>query len=530
MSAFQLFSFSHLQFPNFRFLNFYFSPPCPSPPLSSLARLICLRHSCAMQQPESNSLLSTRRPESRSGLKKLKPNSPRKTKMKPNLHDWGRAPRFHIAILPLLACLTALAAGASPGANALPGQTIPQSLGFNVHLTGPDLEWDKIQAAGVKFVRKDFDWGGIERTQGQYNFGAYDRMLESLDQHAIRALFILDYRNRLYPEPETSYVGREAFAKWAAESVRHFKGRNVLWEIWNEPNVGFWHGQGGLNSTNFADEYVALVKKAVPAMRAADPDCYILGGSVSCLWRDSFRWIDEAFKEGLLTTGINALSVHPYGFPRPELCLEGGRPTEGYQLLREKMAAAGAPKDFPVLDTEVGYSRTDRNVGPQNLAPEHQAMLFVRTYLLDLMANMQLTIWYNWDGDGGHEVRGGGETNRPVYNACKNLIAELTGYHFSERLPAGSNLDFVLAFENATNGRKIVAWTTPPARDDTPDKAESHEVNIPTGTTGGPVPVHDLYGNAVPARVAGGAVALNLSSSPQYIECTPRAPQQPDSR
>jgi polysaccharide biosynthesis protein PslG len=435
--------------------------------------------------------------------------------MKPNAHPSGLNHEFTLALLPLLA---ALAGGVGRGADSLPSLTIPQSLGFNVHLTGPDQEWDKIKEAGVKFVRKDFAWDGIERAKGQYNFGTYDRMLDSLDKRGLRAVFILDYRNRLYPEPETSEEGRDAFAKWAAESVKHFKGRQVLWEIWNEPNVGFWHGKGGLNSAEFADEYVALVKKAVPAMRAADPDCYILGGSVSCLWRDSFRWIDQTFKQGLLNSGISALSVHPYGFPRPELCLEVGRPDEGYKLLHEKMAKAGAPKDFPVLGTEVGYSRDDRNVGPRTLAPEHQAMLFVRTYLVDLMDNIRLTIWYNWDGDGGHEVRGPAP-GRPVYRACKNLVAELGGYHYVERLRAGSSLDYVLAFENAAKHRKLVAWTTPQARDDSPDKAKAHEVSVPTGTTGGPVPVRDLFRKSVAAKVTDGSVALTLSGSPQYVDC-----------
>ena len=300
--------------------------------------------------------------------------------------------------------------------------------------------------------------------------------------------------------------------------IKHFKGRPILWEIWNEPNVGFWLGAGGLNSAEFAAQYVALVKQAVPAMRAADPDCFILAGSVSCLWRDSFRWIDEAFKQGLLSSGINALSVHPYGFPRPELCLEGGRPDEGYRLLREKMANAGAPKDFPIVNSEVGYSRDDRNVGPKHLAPEHQAMLFVRTYLLDLMEHIQLTIWYNWDGDGGHEVRGGA-VDRPVYNACKNLVSELAGYQFVERLDTGSKLDYVLAFEDASKHRKLVAWTTPAGRDDSPDQAKIHEVRIPTETSNGPIPVRDLFGQDIRAKVADGQMILNLSSSPQYVEC-----------
>src|SRR5437899_10863495 len=119
-------------------------------------------------------------------------------------------------ILPL-----ALAGLGSSGADALPGMAIPQSLGFNVHLSGPDPEWDKIKEAGVKFVRKDFDWSGIERTNGQYNFAPYESMLASLDQRGIRVVFILDDRNRLYPNPYTTEGGRHAYAKAAAESVKH---------------------------------------------------------------------------------------------------------------------------------------------------------------------------------------------------------------------------------------------------------------------------------------------------------------------
>lgn len=403
----------------------------------------------------------------------------------------------------------------------LPDKVIPLGLGFNVHIKGPDKDWDAIRAAGARFIRADFGWGGIERSKGQYNFDAYDRMLDALDKRGIRALFILDYRNNLYSNPETTEEGREAYAVWAAASVRHFKGRNVIWEIWNEPNVGFWKGTGGLNSAEFADQYVALMKKAVPAMRAADPDCYILGGSVSCLWRDSFRWIDQVFKQGLLQTGINALSVHPYGYPRPELCMEGGIPgEEGYALLREKMGKAGAPKNFPVVNTEVGYSTKDKGVLQGDSALDQQAMLFVRTYMVDQMCDIRMTIWYNWDENDAEtmRVRSSGPEPLPVYNACKNMNAELTGYHYVERLKVGTPQDYVAVFENASKGRKIVAWTTPLKREKTQDKAQAHEVTIPMKKDRGVVAVRDLYGKAVQAKVAAGTVTLTLTGSPQYID------------
>ena len=450
-------------------------------------------------------------------------------------HAW-MAGTWRLAVVGSLVLVAAIAGGISvwaagaanqPAAqpkaavkSTLPAKVIPLSLGFNVHIMGPDSDWDEMKAAGGKFIRADFDWNGIERTKGVYDFSRNDRMLDSLDVRGIRAIFILCYNNNLYPPATVTDEGREAYAQWAAASAKHFKGRNVIWEIWNEPNVGFWRGgTGGLNSAEFAQQYVALVKKTVPAMREADPDCYILGGSVSCLWRDSFRWIEEAFKQGLLTSGINALSVHPYGFSRPEMCIDknepGAKDVEGYGYLRDMMAKYNAPKDFPVLNTESGYAVERKNT------LEHQALLFVRWYLVDQMCDMRTSIWYNWDENDAAtmRVRSSGPEPLPVYKACQNMTAELTGYHFVERLKVGTNVDYVLAFENESKARKIVAWTVPQARDESQDKAQAHDLSIPTtGSTG--VAVRDLYGKDVQAKVNGGSVAVTLTASPVYIDCS----------
>jgi hypothetical protein len=397
------------------------------------------------------------------------------------------------------------------GFNGLPSRTIPESMGFNVHLKGPDSEWDAIKASGLKFIRKDFFWSDIERSKGNYDFSEYDKMLAALEARGIRALFILAYRNELYPKPEDSDEGRAAYAKWAAASAAHYKGRNVLWELWNEPNnEGFWQGPGGKNSAAFAEQYLTLVKKTVPAMRAADPNCSIIGGSVAGLDRGAFNWIDAALKAGLLKTGINGLSVHPYGYPRPELTMEGGKPgEEGYDLLREKMTQAGAPKDFPILNTELGYWAKGAP------AQERRATFFVRTCLVEQMCDIRLTIWYNWDGGGEHGVSGGGPEGLPMLRACKIMTAELAGYHFVERLKVGTQQDYVAAFENAAKGRKIAAWTTPPGRDDQA-QAQAHDVSLPTGGATSVV-VHDLYGKEVAAKVEGGKVTVNLTGSPLYI-------------
>jgi hypothetical protein len=397
---------------------------------------------------------------------------------------------------------------------ALPARTIPQALGFNLHILGPDKDLDTIRDAGVWFARKDMFWNHVERSKGSYDFGGFERMLDGLEKRGIRALFILCYQNELYPRPENSAEGREAYAKFAAAAARHFKGRKVLWELWNEPNVmHFWKGPGDHNSDAFADQYVALVKAAVPAMREADPDCYILGGSVSCLWTNSFKWIDRCFKQGLLTSGIDALSVHPYGFARPELCIQ-----EGYGRLREMMAAAGALKDFPVLNSEVGYDVHEKYLGPQELRLQHQAWHFVRQHLVDQLCDIRLTTWYNWNDDPGFRIAAPDLTDLPVTTACRTLTAQLNGFRFASRVPLKSDLDYALLFEMETGEKKLVAWTTPQGRDETPEKAKAHDVAIPVGTTpNGTLKTFDLFGKEGVVREADGAVTLTLTGSPQYV-------------
>jgi hypothetical protein len=406
---------------------------------------------------------------------------------------------------------TVARAGAPTGPGTVPAGPLA-GLGFNLHIVGTSGTWAAIQADGAKFVRRDFAWSNIEKRKGVYRFGQYGNEVQGMEAHGLRPIFILDYANPLYPPPETTKAGRDAYARWAAAAAAHFKGRHVIWEIWNEPNVGFWHGKGGLNSPKFADEYVALVKKTVAAMRAADPHCYILGGAVSCLWSGSFRWVNQAFKRGLLHTGINALSVHPYGFPRPETEINAHQPGavsgQGYSTLRKIMAEYDSP-NFPVVATEVGYP-TGRGVTLQD-----QADLSVRQYLVDEMCNVPLTVLYNWDS---HQARGFAIRGRPAYNALKTMTAQLAGYHYVRRLHVGTNLDYVIEFKNAAGYRRIIAWTVPKDRGAPQNKAVANVAEIPVGITARGVTAENLDGQRMAVKVAHGRVAVRLMAAPTYID------------
>lgn len=74
----------------------------------------------------------------------------------------------------------------------LPGLTIPDGLGVNIHFTDArPRELEMLAEGGFRFVRMDFSWSRTEQKPAQYDFSPYDRLLAALDKHFIRAVFIL---------------------------------------------------------------------------------------------------------------------------------------------------------------------------------------------------------------------------------------------------------------------------------------------------------------------------------------------------
>ncbi len=119
---------------------------------------------------------------------------------------------------------------AAPLPAAQPHSSLP-SPGVNIHFTDARTgEMEMLADGRFRWVRMDFTWGGTEREQGRYDFSAYDRPVDALDKHGIRVLFILDYSNNLY-EVDRSVAteeGRQAYARWTAVVVDHFKGRGIV--------------------------------------------------------------------------------------------------------------------------------------------------------------------------------------------------------------------------------------------------------------------------------------------------------------
>ena len=406
----------------------------------------------------------------------------------------------------------------------IPEPVLPAGVGVNIHfVTGHQRDLDLIVAAGFKFVRMDFGWGGIERKKGEYDWSGYDELTTNLEKRGIRAIYILDYSNPLYEEEVTSpnpISGQQhkttaspqhpesvaAFAKWAAAAAKHFSGRKIIWEIWNEPNIQFWQPKPD------AQQYASLALATCKAIRETEPHATIVAPATS-----GFPWglIETLFESGALEY-LDAVSVHPYrNYSEPPESA-----TEDYAKLRaliDRYAPAAKKNKLPILSGEWGYATHNKG-----LSLEKQAAFAARQQLANLLNNVPLSIWYDWkdDGDDPNEREHNFGTVlpdlklKPAYIAIQTLTRELSGYHIVHRHETGKTDDFVLVLTNAQEETKLAAWTL----------GDSHAVTLEASLSGSnPISVVSSDGERTDVKLPQGRLELELTGAPKYVSLGKRA-------
>jgi len=397
-------------------------------------------------------------------------------------------------------------------ASIIPNPPVPEGLGVNIHFTDPRPgEMQMLVDSGVRWVRMDFAWSATEKSPGQYDFSAYDRLMAALTEYHLRAILILDYGNDLYDQglaPHTSR-GRRAFAQWAAAAVRHFRGAGILWEMYNEPNGGFWRPHAKV------ENYIRLARAVGEAIQSADPQASYIGPATSGIGLPSTH-LPIPFLEACLRAGLlrywSAVSVHPYRRSDPETA------AADYQMLREMIAKyAPGGKQIPILSGEWGYSSAWKGMDEAR-----QTKLLARQWLTNISNGIPISIWYDWHDDGAdpHEpehhfgtVHFPYDANhdpvytpKPAFLAARTLTHVLNGYTFQKRLPVGGANDYVLTFEK-DGVERLVAWTT----DSTP-----HTLRIPTAQS--PISLIGCEGNDLgPLPVVNGNAEVSVRDAPIYL-------------
>lgn len=403
----------------------------------------------------------------------------------------------------ILAVLVAGAAGLS--AVGMARADVTAASGVNIHFTDPRPgEMEMLGAAGFRHIRMDFTWQSTEKQKGVYDFSAYERLTAALEKHGMKPYYILDYANTHYEQGRSvrTEEGRKAYTKWALAAVEHFKGRGVHWEIWNEPNGGFWAPVANVK------EYAAMAVMASKAIKEAHPQEYLSGPATSTI---DLAFLESCFQEGLLQWW-DAVTVHPYRQTGPEMV------EPEYHALRGIISRyAPKGKKVDILSGEWGYSSSWMNHDDDT-----QARSLSRQWLVNAANGIPISIWYDWHDDGQdakeaehnfgtveytyHAGRDPVYDPKPSYHAAKTFNSTLKGFNYVKRLSLGSSDHYALLFENS--GKHVLAvWTT---------ASGQRDAHLPSSD--GTFKVIGHLGNDLPSLVAkDGKLEFKISGDPSYI-------------
>ena len=219
----------------------------------------------------------------------------------------------------------------------------------------------QLKRGGTTWARDwSVKWDSVEPVEGAYDFPEIDRQLNRIGDEGLNPLVLLP------PQPSAQWATeapgsvpagweRAAYAPPPADrpqlnafigaTAARYAGRVTYWEFLNEP---LWTGYAlpAAGSYN-VDTYIALLQGAVAAMRAADPECRILGG-LSIMAHSTMG--DEFIQKGGLNY-VDIYNLHPYPTGVPEEFI-------GHmQRILGVMDANGGRK--PIWATELGYWGTD---------------------------------------------------------------------------------------------------------------------------------------------------------------------------
>lgn len=207
--------------------------------------------------------------------------------------------------------------------------------------------------AGSRWDRFDFIWPNIEPKNDQWNFSAYDALVNDLHgagmnivgillwtpdwaaTKGMAALSLPDLQQRppgwYAPVPRSATMGEAAVSAWSSPPqglylpwndpgnfwgnyvytvVSRYKDRVTHWEMWNEPEWSyFWTGT--------STDYAQLLKVGYQATKAACPNCTVLFGGLHYWANPSFyRWVLNTLKSDPNAPANNyyfdVMSVHLY--------------------------------------------------------------------------------------------------------------------------------------------------------------------------------------------------------------------------
>ena len=380
---------------------------------------------------------------------------------------------------------------------------LPQ-FGVNIHRgRDPDnVNLALISDSAARIVRMEITWIDVER-HGQYEFGSYDNTIDALRQHGKSIILGLAYghpdhsdgpANAVFALPPNTPEQRAAYGRFVQAVAKRYHGSDIVYEIWNEPNLDlFWP------PTFDAKAYGELLGVAARAIRDVEPDATIIPAGLANE-NDPAQFLHTLASAGALRD-VDGISFHPYRQDGPENSL--------FDIAEFESAAVGRP-DQPLWITEWGYSEAWLAKGGPD-SRQRQAVMIGRMMLTAALARAKALLVYDLidDGTDPHDQESSFglydyDFNPKVSAMAFRTIADLmSGCSTYEFKADGARHTITAAFHIGT-GVSFVIWTYEPGR--------PLEICFTTPDTH-PVELTDISGNHLPLETCGSPSQIRLALS-----------------
>ncbi len=286
---------------------------------------------------------------------------------------------------------------------------------------------DMCKEIGAQWVRTNIRWCNIEKgKRGRYDWSAADDVILPYLKANTRIICVLTVENLcpLYKGADKS-VMIDAIARWMGKVAERYKGKGIVWEISNEPEVftmgGYW---------NNPLTYTRMARKSAAAIKEADSDAKVAALSVA--WMDK-SFILKSFQAGLLDDGtIDIITFH--GYHRRTIMPESGLAQDVSWLRRMIRRYNKKRHHIIVIDSERGYAM-EKFLSPKDwtvwrnivYTREEQAAYLARHYLTEISLGMEMSVWYKlgWGESAFSLFEGGKDTLISMGYVYKNLSALL---------------------------------------------------------------------------------------------------------
>jgi hypothetical protein len=342
-----------------------------------------------------------------------------------------------------------------------------------LHLGGIKSDYqtanDALRGLGADSFRDDLYWRILEQTRNEFalprNLSDLQKLIVLGGQDGMRGIVVLDYGNPLYFRglPKTD-ADRDAYARYVSWVAQGFGKSVAAFEVWNEWNIGGGSQPRETGQAVSAGEYVKLLKRVRPVLKADAPGVPVIAGGLANRRMD---WVKSFADHGGFDY-CDGFSVHPYNHHDRDSSAE-----DVVRWLDELngVIKAKTKRSVPLWITEIGWPTHDG----QGASTEVQSAqrLLKMNLLLATRSYVRGVWWYDLfdDGDDPREmehnfglIRIRGE-KKPSYGALRLFLHRFKKAKFVRDVSAHDAIG--LQFKGPKGERLFAVW----AREGQTDKS-----------------------------------------------------------